>query len=75
VLLAAIQSELLRLQMHPVNLDVRAGEGRSVLLRGSLLNYWKIPAKFDGDGFLAMLQALPDAAGPELVMNALCSPK
>ena len=71
MLLDSIQSELLRLQMHPVNLGVAAGDGASVTLRGSLLNYWKMPASIDGPSFLGILQGLPDAAGPEQVMNAL----
>ena len=73
MLLDTLQSELVRLQMHPVNLGVSAGVGRLVTLRGSLLNYWKVPAIIDGQWFLGILQALPDAAGPERVMNALCT--
>jgi hypothetical protein len=73
MLLDTIQLELLRLQMHPVNLGVSAGVGHLVTLRGSLLNYWKMPANVDGQWLLEILQALPDAAGPELVMNALCT--
>jgi hypothetical protein len=73
MLLDTIQLELMRLQMHPVNLGVSAGDGPFVTLRGSLLDYWKMPRIIDGQWFLGVLQALPDAAGPELVMNALCS--
>jgi hypothetical protein len=71
MLLESIQSELLRLQMHPVNLGVVAGDGAPVTLRGSLLHYWKISASIDGPSFLRILRALPDAAGPEQVMKAL----
>lgn len=71
MLLDTIQLELMRLQMHPVNLGVSPADGPSVTLRGSLLNYWKMPAIIDGQWLLGILQALPDAAGPERVMNAL----
>ena len=73
MLLDTIQTELVRLQMHPVNLGVTAGDGRFVTLRGSLLHYWKMPASVDGQWFLGILQSLPDVAGPERVMNALCT--
>ena len=73
MLLDALQVELVRLQIHPVNLAVSAGVGCSVTLRGSLLNYWKMPANVDGQWLLGILQALPDAAGPQSVMNALCT--
>ena len=73
MLLDSIQSELVRLQIHPVNLSVSAGDGPLVTLRGSLLNYWKMPEIIDGQWLLGILQALPDAAGPEIVMNALCT--
>lgn len=73
MLIDTIQLELMRLQIHPVNLGVSAGDGCLVKLRGSLLNYWKVPANIDGQWFLGVLQALPDAAGPEVVMNALCT--
>jgi hypothetical protein len=66
-----IQQELMRLQMHPVNLAVQACEGRTVTLRGSLLHYWKVAPCIDGQLLLEVLQALPDAAGPTLVMNAI----
>jgi hypothetical protein len=71
MLLDTIQLELVRLQLHPVNLGVSAGDGRFVTLRGSLLHYWKMPAIIDGQWLLGVLQALPDFAGPERVMNAL----
>ena len=73
MLLDAIQAELVRLQLHPVNLGVTAKDARLVALRGSLLKYWKVPALIDGKWFLGILQGLPDAAGPEVVMNALCT--
>jgi hypothetical protein len=73
MILDTIQLELMRLEIHPVNLAVSARDGRSVALRGSLLNYWKAPAIIDGEWFLEILQALPVAAGPERVMRALCS--
>lgn len=68
-----MQSELLRLQMHPVNLAVSAGDGSLVTLRGSLLPCWKVPSLVDGSWFLDILQPLPDAAGPEVVMTAICA--
>ena len=71
MLLDIIQAELRRLEIHPVNLGVSAKDDRLVALRGSLLNYWKIPATIEGPWLLAILQGLPDAAGPEIVMNAL----
>ena len=73
MILDTIQSELMRLQIHAVNLGVSAGDGRSVTLRGSLLSYWKVPTTIDGQWLLGILQTLPDAAGPERVMNALCT--
>ena len=66
-----IQAELIRLQLHPVNLGVSAKDDRLIALRGSLLQYWKLPAVVDGKWFLDILRSLPDAAGPEVVMNAL----
>ena len=71
--LDTIHLELKRLQVHPVNLGVTAGEGRCVTLRGSLLNYWKVPSIIDGAWLLGILQALPVDAGPERVMSALCA--
>ena len=69
--LLPIQAELVRLQLHPVNLGVSAKDDRLITLRGSLLQYWKLPAELDGKWFLDILRSLPDAAGPEVVMNAL----
>jgi hypothetical protein len=68
-----IQAELVRLQLHPVNLGVSAKSDGLVALEGSLLRYWTIPHLLDGQWFLTMLQGLPAAAGPEVVMNALCA--
>jgi hypothetical protein len=67
-----IQSELVRLQMHPVNLSVVSEEVPHVTLRGSLLKYWNMPAIVEAQWLLARLQSLPDAAGPQVVMSALC---
>ena len=71
MLVDAIKVELVRLQLHPVNLDVLPADDNDITLRGSLLQYWKIPAKVHGQWLLEILQNLPDAAGPKLVMNAL----
>jgi hypothetical protein len=66
----AIQTELARLQVHPVNLTVVSGtDDGLVTLTGSLLRYWVVPPNVDGPWLLAELQGLPDAAGPEGVMN------
>lgn len=66
-----IQTELNRLQIHPVNLRVSEGEGEQVLLGGSLLPYWVIPASISSEWLLAQLKELPIAAGPQATMNAL----
>ena len=73
MLVDTIQAELVRLQLHPVNLDVSFKDDNLVALDGSLLRYWTIPPVIDGKWFLGILQGLPNAAGPEVVMNALCS--
>lgn len=73
MLIDDIQAELVRLQLHPVNLGVSARADGLVALEGSLLRYWTIPHVLDGQSFLTMLQGLPEAAGPEAVMNALCA--
>lgn len=73
MLIDNIQAELVRLQLHPVNLSVSAKDDGLVALEGSLLRYWTIPHVLDGQWFLTMLQGLPEAAGPEVVMNALCA--
>lgn len=66
-----LQSELLRLQMHPVNLAVSAGDGVLVTLRGSLLSCWKVPSLVDGTWLLEILRPLADGAGPVIVMSAI----
>jgi hypothetical protein len=71
MLLVALQTELTRLQLHPVNLTVAAKDDPHVALRGSLLQYWKVPAVVDGEWLLGILQGLPDAAGAAVVMKAL----
>ena len=71
MLFETIQAELLRLQLHPVNLSASAKDDRLVALQGSLLRYWKMPAIIDGEWLLGVLHGLPDAAGPGVVMNAL----
>ena len=73
MLVETIQAELVRLQLHPVNLGVSAKDDQLVALEGSLLRYWTMPPVIDGKWFLGILQGLPNAAGPEVVMNALCT--
>lgn len=73
MLLEAIQSELVRLQMHPVNLGVTTKDDRLVALRGSLLHYWSVPETADARWLLDVLRVLPDAAGPTVVMTAFCA--
>jgi len=73
MLVEKIQAELLRLQLHPVNLDASAGENGNILLRGSLLAHWDVPRIIDGEWFLKLLNGLPDVAGPEVTMDAFCS--
>ena len=43
MLLDSIQAELVRVQIHPVNLDVLTQDGQLVVLGGSLLRYWTVP--------------------------------
>ena len=66
-----IHAELKRLEVHPANLSVSSSDDRIVALQGSLLHYWKLPARLDGQWLLAQLRKLPDAAGPEIVMGDL----
>ena len=66
----SIQTELRRLQLHPVNLDVVSEIDGSVLLKGSLLRSWQVPKSIDGQWFLKMLTVLPDLAGPQATMDA-----
>jgi hypothetical protein len=68
-----IQTELRRLQLHPVNLDVTPGENGKVLLQGSLIAHWDVPQIIDAKWFLTLLNELPDIAGPETTMNAFCA--
>jgi hypothetical protein len=71
MLIDTIQAELVRLQLHPVNLSVSGRDDPLVTLHGSLLKYWALPPCLDGQRLLAQLQGFPDAAGPEAVMNGL----
>jgi hypothetical protein len=71
MLLNAIRAELERLQVHAVNLGVELKDDRQVNLRGSLLQYWKLPRCLDSKWLLDQLQLLPDTAGPQALMNAL----
>jgi hypothetical protein len=76
MLLDAIRTELGRLQVHAVNLAVETdaeGDASLVALHGSLLQYWKLPSSIDGKWLLAELQGLPDAAGPQAVMNGVAA--
>jgi hypothetical protein len=70
MLLEAIQSELVRLQIHPVNLGVTTGGEHVVALSGSLRRYWAIPETVDAQWLLDVLRRLPDAAGATVVMTA-----
>ena len=65
MLLSEIQTELKRLQIHPVNLHVSEGEKDQVLLGGSLLPYWAVPKIIESEWLLARLTDLPTAAGPQ----------
>jgi hypothetical protein len=68
-----IQAELVRLQLHPVNLDVVSEENGQAILRGSLLTFWKVPKTVDAAWFLHLLTTLPDNLGPEATMNAFAA--
>jgi hypothetical protein len=77
MVLDLIRAELERLQLHSVNLSVAALDDQRVALHGSLLSYWKLPDRLPGPWLREQLQALPDAAGPVAVMEALlaaCEP-
>ncbi len=65
-----IKTELRRLNLHPVNLDVVSETDGAVLLSGSLLRVWKVPKSIDGQWFLKVLKGLPDMAGPKVTMDA-----
>ncbi len=69
----SIQTELVRLQLHPVNLDVVSEENGQVLLRGSLLTFWKVPKTVEAAWFLHLLTTLPNNLGPESTMNAFAA--
>jgi hypothetical protein len=71
MLVDTIRAELVRLQVHPVNLSVSSEDDRLVALQGSLLQYWKLPRQLDSPWLLAQLRELPDAAGPKTVMGSL----
>jgi hypothetical protein len=71
MLVDTIRAELVRLQLHPVNLSISSRDDRLVALQGSLLQYWKLPSCLDGQWLLTQLGRLPDAAGPEAVMSGL----
>lgn len=73
MLVSAIQAELVRLQLHPVNLSVSAKDERLVALQGSLLQYWNLPRFLDGAWLLAQLRGFRDAAGPDAVMSGLAA--
>ena len=66
----AIQTELCRLQLHPVNLHVVSEIDGNVLLQGSLLQSWHVPQSIDGQWFLKLLTSLPNLAGPKVMMDA-----
>ena len=68
-----IQAELVRLQLHPVNLDVVSEENGQAILRGSLLTFWKVPKTIEAAWFLQLLTTLPDNLGPEATMNAFAA--
>jgi hypothetical protein len=69
----SIQTELVRLQLHPVNLDVVSEENGQVLLRGSLLSFWKVPKSVDAVWFLELLTSLADKLGPQATMDAFAA--
>lgn len=70
MLVQSIQTELIRLQLHPVNLGVVSEAEGVVSLSGSLMEFWKVPKTVDGNWFLNMLKALPDNHGPKATMDA-----
>ncbi len=68
-----IQTELVRLQLHPVNLDVVSEVEGQATLRGSLLAFWKVPRTVEANWFLEFLRGLPNNLGPEATMNAFAA--
>ena len=71
MLLQEIQTELDRLQIHPVNLHVSGTDDDKVVLAGSLLPFWSIPQVIGGEWLLTRLKGLPMASGPKATMDAL----
>jgi hypothetical protein len=70
MLLSEIQAELLRLQIHPVNLEALADDGTNIVLKGSLLAFWPVPRLVDGGWFLGVLKNLEANSGPKVTMDA-----
>ena len=68
--LSEIQAELLRLQLHPVNLEALYLDGDNVVLKGSLLAFRQVPKVVDAAWFLNLLKGLPSNAGPKPTMDA-----
>jgi hypothetical protein len=73
MLLSDIQGELLRLQIHPVNLEALADDGTNIALKGSLLAFWPVPRLVDGRWFLEVLKNLEANSGPKATMDAFCA--
>ena len=69
MLIDEIRKELKRLNLHPVNLAAASVDDDRLLLAGSLLVPWNVPAVVDGTWFLTLLKGLPDAAGGHAVME------
>jgi hypothetical protein len=66
----SIKTELQRLNLHPVNLDLVSEIDGNVVLKGSLVGIWQVPRSIDGQWFLEVLKDLPDLAGPKATMDA-----
>jgi hypothetical protein len=66
----SIKTELRRLTLHPVNLDLVSEIDGNVVLKGSLVGIWQVPKSIDGQWFLEVLKDLPDLAGPKSTMDA-----
>ena len=73
MLLSDVQVELLRLQIHPVNLEALSSDGSDIVLKGSLLACWPVPRLVDGAWFLDMLKTLPANSGPKPTMEAFAA--
>jgi hypothetical protein len=73
MLLSDVQGELLRLQLHPVNLQALEFDGTNIVLKGSLLAFWRVPNLVEGAWFLALLKTLPPDAGPKVTMDAFAA--